>query len=145
APRSRFIEEIVVTAQKREQNLQDVPVSVQAFSGELLDALGVTDQTDLQRITPGLNVTTQVSYVMTFLRGIGTDATIAAEPSVATYIDGIYYPFASNLAQNFGAVDRIEVLKGPQGTLFGRSATGGAIAIYTEEPDLDGGFSGELL
>ncbi|WP_352888755.1 TonB-dependent receptor [Sinimarinibacterium thermocellulolyticum] len=145
APRSRFVEEIVVTAQKREQNLQDVPVSVQVFSGELLDALGVTDQTDLQRITPGLNVTTQVSYVMTFLRGIGTDATIAAEPSVATYIDGVYYPFASNLAQNFGAVDRIEVLKGPQGTLFGRNATGGAIAIYTEEPDLDGGLRGELL
>jgi iron complex outermembrane recepter protein len=145
APRSRFVEEIVVTAQKREQNLQDVPVSVQAFSGELLDALGVTDQTDLQRITPGLNVTTQVSYVMTFLRGIGTDATIAAEPSVATYIDGIYYPFASNLAQNFGAVDRIEVLKGPQGTLFGRNATGGAIAIYTKEPDMDAGLHGELL
>ncbi len=143
--RSRLIEEIVVTAQKREQNLQDVPISVQAFSGELLDALGITDQTDLQRVTPGLNVTTQVSYVMTFLRGIGTDATIAAEPSVATYIDGIYYPFASNLAQNFGAVDRIEVLKGPQGTLFGRNATGGAIAIYTEEPDLDDGVHGELL
>ncbi len=144
APRSRLVEEIVVTAQKREENLQDVPVSVQAFSGELLDALGVTDQTDLQRITPGLNITTQVSYVMTFLRGIGTDATIAADPSVATYIDGIYYPFASNLAQNFGAVDRIEVLKGPQGTLFGRNATGGAIAIYTEEPDTDS-IHGELL
>ncbi len=144
APRSRLIEEIVVTAQKREETLQDVPVSVQAFSGELLDALGVTDQTDLQRITPGLNITTQVSYVMTFLRGIGTDATIAADPSVATYIDGIYYPFASNLAQNFGAVDRIEVLKGPQGTLFGRNATGGAIAIYTEEPDTER-IHGELL
>jgi iron complex outermembrane receptor protein len=143
-PANRLLEEIVVTAQKREENLQDVPVSVQAFSGEMLDALGITDQTDLQRVTPGLNVTSQVSYVMTFLRGIGTDATIAADPSVATYIDGIYYPFASNLAQNFGAVDRIEVLKGPQGTLFGRNATGGAIAIYTKEPQTDA-VHGELM
>ncbi|HSW11423.1 MAG TPA: TonB-dependent receptor [Solimonas sp.] len=143
-PRNRLVEEIVVTAQKREENLQDVPISVQAFSGEMLDALGVSDQTDLQRVTPGLNVTNQVSYVMTFLRGVGTDATIAAEPSVATYIDGIYYPFASNLAQNFGAVDRIEVLKGPQGTLFGRNATGGAIAIHTKEPD-PADFNGELM
>lgn len=142
--RSRLVEEIVVTAQKREESLQDVPISVQAFSGEKLDALGITDQTDLQRITPGLNVSEQVSYTITFLRGVGTDATIAADPSVATYIDGIYYPFASNLAQNFGAVERIEVLKGPQGTLFGRNATGGAIAIYTKNPEFDG-FYGELL
>ncbi|HKY93633.1 MAG TPA: TonB-dependent receptor plug domain-containing protein, partial [Nevskiaceae bacterium] len=140
---SRFVQEVVVTAQKREEKLQDVPISVQAFGGELLDAMGVTDQTDLQRVTPGLNISSQVSYVITFLRGVGTDAAIAADPSVATYIDGIYYPFASNLAQNFGAVDRIEVLKGPQGTLFGRNATGGAISIYTREPDFDS-VSGEV-
>ncbi|WP_348674729.1 TonB-dependent receptor [uncultured Abyssibacter sp.] len=142
--RSRLVEEIVVTAQKREESLQDVPISVQAFSGDKLDALGITEQTDLQRITPGLNVTEQVSYTITFLRGIGTDATIAADPSVATYIDGIYYPFASNLAQNFGAVERIEVLKGPQGTLFGRNATGGAISIHTKKPEFEG-FFGEFM
>ncbi len=141
---SRLVEEIVVTAQKREESLRDVPVSVQAFSGEKLDAMGITDQTDLQRVTPGLNITSQVSYVVTFLRGVGTDAVTAADPSVATYIDDIYFPFASNLAQNFGAVDRIEVLKGPQGTLFGRNATGGAIAIHTKKPDFNEAF-GELL
>jgi iron complex outermembrane recepter protein len=144
ASRSRLVEEIVVTAQKREENLQDVPISVQAFSGEKLDAMGITDQTDLQRVTPGLNITSQVSYVVTFLRGVGTDAVTAADPSVATYIDGIYFPFASNLAQNFGAVERIEVLKGPQGTLFGRNATGGAISIHAKKPDFDDAF-GELL
>ncbi|MBD2858887.1 TonB-dependent receptor [Spongiibacter sp. KMU-158] len=141
---SRLMEEVVVTAQKRTENVQDVPISLQAFSAEKLDALGITDQIELQRITPGLNVTEQVSYTITFLRGVGTDASIAADPSVATYIDGIYYPFSSNLAQNFGAVDRIEVLKGPQGTLFGRNATGGAIAIYTKNPEFDG-FWGEAL
>ncbi|MGJ8669659.1 MAG: TonB-dependent receptor [Oceanococcus sp.] len=141
--RSRMVEEIVVTAQKREESLQDVPVSVQAFSGAMLDAMGVEDQTDLQRITPGLNITSQVSYVVTFLRGIGTDAFITTDPSVATYIDGVYFPFASNLAQQFGSVERIEVLKGPQGTLFGRNATGGAIAIHTKEPQFEE-FSGDL-
>jgi iron complex outermembrane receptor protein len=141
---SRMLEEIVVTAQKRSELIQDVPVSVQAFSGEKLDAMGIYDQSDLQRVTPGLNVTVQVSYVMTFLRGIGTDATIAADPSVATYIDGVYFPFASLLAQNFGAVQRVEVLKGPQGTLFGRNATGGAISVFTKEPTLDQ-FGGELM
>lgn len=143
-PRSRLVEEIVVTAQKREENLQDVPISIQAFSGAKLDAMGISDQTDLQRVTPGLNITAQVSYVVTFLRGVGTDAVTAADPSVATYIDGVYFPFASNLAQNFGAVERIEVLKGPQGTLFGRNATGGAISILTKKPDFDKA-SGELL
>jgi iron complex outermembrane receptor protein len=144
APENTMLEDVMVTAQKRRESLSDVPFSVQAFSGEKLDAMGITDQTDLQRITPGLNLTSQVSYVMTFLRGVGTDASIAADPSVATYIDDVYYPFSSNLAQNFGAVDRIEILKGPQGTLFGRNATGGAISIQTRAPEF-ASFSGELL
>ncbi|MBD2858886.1 TonB-dependent receptor [Spongiibacter sp. KMU-158] len=142
--KNRLIEEVIVTSQKREQDVQDVPLAVLAFSGDRLDAMGITEQTDLQRITPGLNVTSQVSYVVTFLRGVGTDAVTAADPSVATYIDDIYYPFASNLAQNFGAVERIEVLKGPQGTLFGRNATGGAINVHTKDPDFDE-FYGEFL
>jgi len=137
APRSRLIEEIVVTAQKREENLQDIPISVQAFSGDKLEAMGITDQKDLPLITPGLDIGTQVSYVTVFLRGVGTDAFLTADPSVATYIDGIYFPFAQGLAQDFGAVERIEVLKGPQGTLFGRNATGGAISVVTEVPQLD--------
>ena len=141
--RNRMLEEVVVTAQKREQSIQDIPISIQAFSGEQLDAMGIEDQTDLQKITPGLNITTQVSYVITFLRGIGTDAFLSADPSVATYIDGIYFPFASNLAQQFGSVERIEVLKGPQGTLFGRNATGGAISIHTKEPEFDS-FYGDV-
>jgi len=137
APRSRLVEEIVVTAQKREENLQDVPISVQAFSGDKLDAMGITDQKDLPLITPGLNIGTQISYTTVFLRGVGTDAYLTADPSVATYVDGIYFPFAQGLVQDFGAVERIEVLKGPQGTLFGRNATGGAISVVTEAPQLD--------
>ena len=135
---NRFMQEIIVTAQKREENLQDVPISVQAFSADLLDARGIVDQSSLQQITPGLDIGTQVGYTTVFLRGVGTDAFLTADPSVATYIDGIYYPFAQSLVQAFGAVERVEVLKGPQGTLFGRNAVGGALSIITKNPSFSG-------
>lgn len=135
--KNRLIEEVLVTAQKREENLQDVPVSVSAFSGELLSAMGVDDPTDLQAITPGLTYNSATGFAIVYLRGVGSDAFLMADPSVATYIDGVYYPFSSGLAQSFGKVERIEVLKGPQGTLFGRNTTGGAISITTETPSLE--------
>lgn len=131
------IEEIVVTAQKREQSLSDVPISVQAFSADQLNAKGVLDIGDLPKLSPGVTVTTQVSYVSTYIRGVGSDAFLLADPSVAYYVDGIYYPFASGAVQDFGAVKRVEVLKGPQGTLFGRNAIGGAINVVTKSPDFE--------
>ncbi len=137
-PTSRLVEEIVVTAQKREENVQDVPISIQAFSPGVLDARGVQNAQDLPLITPGLTVTQQVGSVSTYIRGVGSDTFTLGEPSVATYVDDIYYPMATGGIQNFGSIKRIEVLKGPQGTLFGRNAVGGAINIITEDPDLDG-------
>ena len=134
---NRLIEEIVVTAQKREENLQDVPLSVQAFSAERLDAAGALNAQDLPRITPGMTVTAQVGYSTTFLRGVGSDAFLLADPSVVTYIDGVYNPFALGQFSDFGDVERIEVLKGPQGTLFGRNAIGGAVNILTKRPSLE--------
>lgn len=133
--KSRMVEEIIVTAQKREEKLQDIPISIQAFSAEALDARGIIDQSGLQQVTPGLDIGSQVGYTTVFLRGVGTDAFLTADPSVAMYIDGIYYPFAQSLVQSFGAVERVEVLKGPQGTIFGRNATGGAISVVTKNPD----------
>jgi iron complex outermembrane receptor protein len=135
--KNRLLEEVVVTAQKREENAQDVPISVLALSGEMLEAMGVDDPTDLQAVTPGLTYGSATGFAIVYLRGVGSDAFLMADPSVATYIDGIYYPFASGLAQSFGKVERVEVLKGPQGTLFGRNTTGGAISITTETPDFD--------
>jgi len=83
--KSRIIEEIVVTAQKREENLQDIPISISAFSGEALDARGVIDPKDLQNVTPGLQYGTTSGYSIVYLRGIGTDAFIpSADGSVAT-------------------------------------------------------------
>ena len=131
---SRMLEEVVVTAQKREQNNQDVPISVTAFSAETLDALGISDPQDLQRVTPGLTYNTAVGFSIIYLRGVGSDAFLMADPSVALYIDDVYFPFAQGLAQSFGAVESIEVLKGPQGTLFGRNAVGGAISIHSKNP-----------
>lgn len=135
--KNRFLDEIVVTAQKREEQVQDVPVSVSAFSADLLSARGVSDQRDLQFLTPGLDVGTQVGYTTVFLRGVGSDAFVTADPSVALYIDGVYFPFAQGLAQDFGAVERVEVLKGPQGTLFGRNAVGGAINVIARSPSFE--------
>ena len=134
APSNRVLEEIVVTAQKRKENVLDVPVSIQAFSAESLDARGITDQTGLQLATPGLDVGEQAQFTTIFLRGVGSDAFLMADPSVAYYVDGIYFPFSQGQSQDFGAVDRVEVLKGPQGTLFGRNAVGGAISVITRDP-----------
>ena len=127
----------MVTAQKREEALQDVPISVSAFSADLLDAKGIADPKDLPLATPGLTLGSQAGFTVTYLRGVGSDAFLMADPSVALYIDGIYFPFSHGLAQNFGAVERVEVLKGPQGTLFGRNAVGGAISVVTKAPNFE--------
>ncbi|MFA5938919.1 MAG: TonB-dependent receptor [Sinimarinibacterium sp.] len=133
---SRVVEEIVVTAQKREESLKDVPISVQAFSAEALDARGVGDISTLQAVTPGLNVSTQAGFTVVFIRGIGANGFITADPSVAYYVDNVYIPASQNLGEGFGDVERVEVLKGPQGTLFGRNAVGGAISVITKKPSL---------
>lgn len=132
---SRVIEEIVVTAQRREEALQDVPISISAFSEDQLQALGAETTKDLGVITPSLQFTDLAGYTLIFLRGVGTDAFIpSADPSVATYVDGIYIPAVQNLVSALGAVERVEVTKGPQGTLFGRNATGGAISVVLKQP-----------
>ena len=133
---SRLIEEIIVTSQKREENLKDVPISVQAFSADFLDAKAVVNQGDLPKITPGLTVSNPVGFTTIFMRGIGSDAFILADPVVVTYIDDVYFPNASSQLLDFGSVEQIEVLKGPQGTLFGRNALGGAIRVKTKDPSL---------
>lgn len=134
---SRLVEEIVVTAQKREESLEDVPISVQAFSASTLEARGVVDQMGLAQATPGMDVGSQAGFATIFIRGVGTDAWLTADPSVAAYIDGVYYSFTPSIIQEFNALERVEVLKGPQGTLFGRNAVGGAINVVTKKPQFD--------
>jgi iron complex outermembrane receptor protein len=134
-PRNRLVEEVVVTAQKREENLQDVPISITAFSAAALDAKGIDDPKALAQSTPGVYYGQTVNFAIIYIRGVGSDAFLPdSDPSVASYIDGIYFPFANGLSQSFGAVERVEVLKGPQGTLFGRNSTGGAFNTITKAP-----------
>lgn len=132
---SRMVEEIIVTAQKREENIQDVPIAISAFSADRLDASGIQSTNDLPAITPGLNITYSAGYSLIYLRGIGTSAFIPSfDPSIATYVDGIYIPSQQGTLTDLGGVERVEVLKGPQGTLFGRNSTGGAINVVTKNP-----------
>ncbi|MDP9139614.1 MAG: TonB-dependent receptor [Pseudomonadota bacterium] len=129
------LEEIVVTAQKRKESLQEVPIAISAFTNFQLDARGISSVKDLGTAVPGLQFTDLAGYNLIYLRGVGTDAFIpAADPSIATYLDGVYFPSAHNMVQSFGALERIEVLRGPQGALFGRNSTGGAISIFTRTP-----------
>lgn len=142
---NRFmLEEVVVTAQHREESIRDVPIAITAYSSEQLDAKGVYTQVDLPKITPGLNFTASIGFPAIFLRGIGTNANVLADPLVVSYVDGVYFPDSRSQFQQFGTVDTIEVSKGPQGTLFGRNALGGVIAIKTKDPSFEevfGGFS----
>lgn len=143
--RSRMVEEIVVTAQKREENVRDVPISIAAFSAEKLAAAGVETTNDLQYVTPGLSYTGIAGFSLVYLRGIGTSAFISSfDPSVATYVDGIYVPAQQGSVTELGGIERVEVLKGPQGTLFGRNSTGGAISVTTRSPTFDPEASAEI-
>lgn len=137
------LEDIVVTAQKRSERLQDVPIAVTVFSGEALSAKGVTNVMDLITVAPGLTYTQIIGTASPRIRGIGTSASQSGlENSVSTYVDGVYYASASSSVLSLNNIEQISVLKGPQGTLFGRNATGGLIQITTRDPEQS--FSGNM-
>jgi iron complex outermembrane receptor protein len=130
--------EIIVTAQRRSERARDVPLSITAKSSEELAEAGVTSVRDLTLVTPGLKFDTGgAGFVLPSIRGITTNVSGAGvEANVAIYVDGVYQ--TSQVATTFDLPDiqRLEVAKGPQGTLFGRNATGGAIQIFTRSPSL---------
>ena len=132
------IEEIIVTAQRREQNLQDVGISVSAFGAEEVRNLGFTSTVDVAQMTPNLSYTTPQaasSQVNFFLRGVGlNDFADAQENPVAVYVDDVYKPAMGGLSLQLFDIERIEVLRGPQGALFGRNSTGGVIHYVTKRP-----------
>ncbi|WP_159241389.1 TonB-dependent receptor, partial [Zhongshania aliphaticivorans] len=141
---NRLLEEVVVTARKREENIQDIPIAIAAFSAEKLDAAGVESAQGLTKITPGLVFANTFGYYIAFLRGIGSEAFLpSADPSVPIYVDDINQVAAQGSIDSLVAIERVEILKGPQGTLFGRNALGGAIRIITPDPD-DESFFGEV-
>ena len=142
-----YLEEIIVTAQKRAQNIQDIPVAVTALSGEHLVEHGITDMFDLQQTAPGLIVDqSQTATTANFsIRGIGTSSqNFGLEPSVGLYVDGVYRARQSSLINELADVERVEVLRGPQGTLFGRNSSAGAVLLNTVAPHHEAGGYFEL-
>jgi iron complex outermembrane receptor protein len=138
------IEEIVVTARKREESLQETPVSVTAFSGEELQSRGLTDLAELGQFTPNMTFdfsdanSGNSNSAIIHIRGIGaSDWTLTVDPGVGLYVDGVYVSRSVGGVLDLLDFERVEVLRGPQGTLFGKNTIGGAISITTRKPSLD--------
>ena len=130
--------EIVVIAQRREERYVDVPASITVVTAELLESSRISGTRDLQLLTPGLNISQQGTFVQPTIRGVGTTVTgTGADPNVAVYVDGVYMASQGAALFDFNSISQIEVLKGPQGTLYGRNATGGAIVVTTKVPSLE--------
>jgi len=148
---SRLIEELVVTARRREEGLQDAPLAVSAFTQETLDYRGVTQLDQIARFVPGLTLENNPSFggaansAAIYLRGVGQKEFLpTTEPGVGLYVDGVYVARSVGAILDIVDVDRLEVLRGPQGTLFGRNTIGGAISINTVKPDPGGDADGDI-
>ena len=132
------LEEVVVTAQKRSENLQSVPLAVTAVTGDELRRQGVVDVLALENIAPSVQVSTGALGPQINVRGItSTNSTEVGDPAVAFHVDGVYAGRPRSLSGTFFDVERIEVLRGPQGTLYGRNATAGSVNLVTKKPTQD--------
>ena len=139
-----LFEEITVTATKREQNIYEVPIAISAFEGDKLAQQGIVDIVDIGKFVPNLNITQfsagHTSSANPFIRGIGLqDHLITTDPGVSVYVDGVYLGRQVGQNWNLTNIERIEVLRGPQGTLYGRNSIGGAVNIITKTPGADPG------
>ncbi len=134
------IEEIVVTARKREESLQDTPIAVSAFTGEGLEIRGVTDLSSLDNFSPNLVLNRSpsnsgVTNAAVYIRGIGqNDFVPVIDPGVGIYVDGVYLGRSVGAVLDLVDVERVEVLRGPQGTLFGKNTIGGAVSLTSKRP-----------
>jgi iron complex outermembrane receptor protein len=140
------LDKVVVTVERREQSLQDYAGTAQTFSQEDLRLLGInTELRNLQVAVPGMSIANQEGNVEIFIRGVGSaNNTELGDPAAAPHINGAYIPRPRGLGTMFYDLERVEVNKGPQGTLRGRNALAGTINIITRRPDLGGGFSGSV-
>ena len=126
---------IVITARKREESLQDVPVAVTAITGETMEQRGLASIRDVAAITPGLNISGDgVGRAFLSIRGVGTTLVQTVQPGVGLFIDGVYQPNTAFLNNPLLDVERVEVLRGPQGTLYGKNTLGGAINVISRLP-----------
>ncbi len=141
------LEEITVTARKRVESLDDVPISVSVTSGEKLDRMSIRRLEELSAFTPNLQINENATQQSVTIRGIGSGANQAFEQSVGTYIDGVYFGRGRSARNPFFDVERVEVLKGPQGILFGKNTIAGAINVITRKPseEMEGYIAGEYF
>lgn len=131
------IQDIIVTAQKRSENAQSIPIAVSAFSGDTLKTAGVQSVKDLTMVDPGLQVSGNQGIVAPYVRGLGTIITsVGSEQSVAVYIDDVYYVHSSSIYLDLDNIESVQLLKGPQGTLFGRNASAGVLSVTTRDPSM---------
>ncbi|MHA6289577.1 TonB-dependent receptor [Maricaulis sp. CAU 1757] len=141
------VDVITVTAQKREQTLQETPVSVAAVTGEQIEQSQIRDAADLQTLIPSLRVAEFATSTNTefSLRGIGTSSfNVGLEPSVGIFVDGVYRPRSGSAINDLVSIQRVEVIRGPQSTLFGRNTPAGVVSIITQEPEYEFGYVGEV-
>ncbi len=144
-PEAATIETVIITAEKRSGDLQKVPLAVTAISGTTLDKSNIFDLSGLNGSVPGLSIAKSSGFErIVTIRGVGSETpenSYSTQPGVALHIDGVYIANSISLDQSLFDLDRIEVLRGPQGTLFGQSSTGGTINLVTKQPEI-GEFSG---
>ena len=142
-----FFEDVIVTAEKRNESLQDLSQAVTALTSSEIEIKGIETMVDLSSIVPGVTVAKNEGYkTVISIRGVGneTNQNAIAAPSVAFHMDGIFIASPFALQTDFVDLERIEVLRGPQGTLFGQNSTGGAINVITKKPSFDGTASASL-
>ena len=135
------LEEVIVTSQKRSENLQDVPIAVNAFTADMIQEMGITNAQELAMLTPSMHTITIGNPMKTSIRvrGIGTaQSDPALEPSVGVFVDGVFLGRSGLAMSDLTDIERIEVLQGPQGTLYGKNTNAGAISIVTKSPSLEG-------
>ena len=144
APEAEGDQTIVVTARKREESLKDVPVAATALSGDLIEKRGYVAVKDVAQQTPSLNINSDgAGRAFVSIRGVGTTLIDTIQPGVGIFVDGIYQPNTSYLNNPLTDVERVEVLRGPQGTLYGKNTLGGAINVITRQPSNQ--FEGRLI
>ena len=139
------LEEITVTAQKRKESAQKVPIAISTFTASMVENMGIKTTADLPLLVPGFSFIPAGGALAYYLRGVGTNTTNpGVESEVSTFVDGVYMPFQLGNMKAFNNIASIEVDKGPQGTLFGRNATGGVIQIRTRDPEFQPHVDGEV-
>ena len=132
------LQEVTVTATRRAESLQSVPIAVTALRGSDLVEAGITDLRQLTAVAPGFNGGRNFAVIQPVIRGVGSAGVSPGdEPNVAVYVDGVYMPNPYTTLLEFSEVERVEILRGPQGTIFGRNATGGLVNVITPDPDFE--------